>query len=59
MEGLLDVRIIQALYRSAKTTRPVKLPKIVKRQRPSLRQQIRRSPVDEPELVKVKSASQD
>ncbi len=59
MEGLLDVRIIEAIYRSAKTGRAVKLPVLAKNARPSLRQQIKRPPVREPELVKAESASKN
>jgi glucose-fructose oxidoreductase len=50
-EGLADVRVIRALYRSARTGRPVTLgAKKLKRQ-PTLRQEIRRPPVRMPQLV--------
>jgi glucose-fructose oxidoreductase len=57
MEGLNDVRIIEALYRSARTSKPVQLAKQTKRKRPSLRQEIRRPAVEEPKLIHVKPAS--
>jgi glucose-fructose oxidoreductase len=53
-EGLADVRIVEALYQSAKTGRPVKLPVITKRKRPSVAQEIRRPAVKKPELVRAR-----
>ena len=50
-EGLADVRVIRALYRSAKTGRPVKLAGAVHRKDPTPRQEIRRPPVRMPRLV--------
>ena len=47
-EGLADVRIIEALYESADSGRPVRLPPYTLRERPSLRQAIRRPPVTRP-----------
>lgn len=57
VEGLIDVRIIEALYRSARTGRPqlVKLPS--KTTRPTLRQEKKRPPVRKPKLVAVKPPS--
>ena len=57
-EGLADVRVIRALYRSAEIGRPVQLRPYIKRQRPGMEQEITRPPVDKPELVNVQSASQ-
>ncbi|MGZ9262151.1 MAG: Gfo/Idh/MocA family oxidoreductase, partial [Candidatus Binatia bacterium] len=56
-EGIADVRIIEALYRSAKRRRPVKIQYLRQDQRPSLKQTKQRPAVDKPELVRVKSAS--
>jgi predicted dehydrogenase len=50
-EGLADVRVIRALYRSAETGRPVELPPYEKRERPSLEQEIRRPPVEKPDVI--------
>jgi len=58
-EGLQDVRIVEALYRSAKTGRAVSLPAFKERKRPSARQRIVRPGVKKPRLVKVKSGSED
>jgi glucose-fructose oxidoreductase len=56
-EGLQDVRIVEALYRSAKTGKPVRLPSFTKRHRPTSRQRITRPGVNKPDLIKVQSAS--
>lgn len=56
-EGLQDVRIVEALYRSARTGRPVKIPPLKPQKRPSGAQEIRRPGVRKPRLVKVASAS--
>ncbi|MGC4001848.1 MAG: Gfo/Idh/MocA family oxidoreductase [Pirellulales bacterium] len=58
-EGLADIRIIQALYESARTGERVKLERFEKSTRPSMRQQISRPPVKEPELVHAASPSGD
>ena len=54
-EGLQDVRIIEALYRSARTGRAVAIPTFRDNKQPTRRQQITRPGVREPELVKVKA----
>jgi predicted dehydrogenase len=58
-EGMQDVRIVQALYRSAKTGRAVAIPPFTKAKRPTGRQRISRPGVRKPALVKVQSASED
>ena len=58
-EGLQDVRIVQALYESARIGKPVKIRPFTKRQRPTGRQRITRPGIRKPSLVKVQSASQD
>src|SRR5687768_10385794 len=58
-EGLQDVRIVQAIYKSAKTGKPVSLPPGPKDARPTGRQRITRPGVRKPKLVKVQSASGD
>lgn len=57
LEGLIDVQIVQALYRSAAQRRPVKLAPPAKRQWPTKRQVIRRPPVRKPTLVHTQSPS--
>jgi glucose-fructose oxidoreductase len=56
-EGLQDVRIVQALNRSAQTGRPVAIRPFQKRTRPTSRQRITRPGVRKPALIKVQSAS--
>ena len=58
-EGLADVRVIRALYRSAETGRPVELEPFERRERPSLEQEIRRPPVDKPEVIHARPPSGD
>jgi predicted dehydrogenase len=57
-EGLADIRITRALFESARTRRAVKIPKLVKRRRPSRQQEISRPPVEEPQLVNTEAPSQ-
>jgi glucose-fructose oxidoreductase len=56
-EGMADVRIIEALYRSAKRGKPLPIDPVNRRQRPSMKQEMRRPPVEKPELVQVESAA--
>ena len=56
-EGLADVRIIRALYRSAREGRSVTLSSFEKRRRPTLEQEVRRPPVRKPELVRATAPS--
>jgi len=58
-EGLQDVRIVQALYQSAKSRKPVTIRPFRKTVRPTGQQRITRPGVREPALVKVQSASED
>ncbi len=54
-EGLADVRIIEALYRSAEAGHPVQLDPLPIRSRPTFEQEIHRPAVSEPELVHAES----
>lgn len=54
-EGLADVRIIRAMYRSAATGNPEKLPPFEKKERPNMEQEMKRPAVSEPELVNARS----
>jgi len=56
-EGLIDVKIVEALYRSAKTGKPVKLGDFERKRRPTMKQEIEQPPVEKPELVRVASPS--
>ena len=57
-EGLQDVRIVQALYKSARTGKAVTIPPFTKTKRPTGRQRITRPGVRKPALVKVQSAGE-
>ncbi len=54
-EGLADVRVIRALYRSAELGEPVELGPYRKEEHPGLEQEIRRPPVEKPEIVHARS----
>lgn len=56
-EGLADVRIVEALYQSAKFGKAVKLPPLSKEQRPSKAQEISRPRVKKPKLIHARSGS--
>jgi predicted dehydrogenase len=58
-EGLQDVRIVQALYESARTGKAVAIPRFAPSKQPDGRQRIRRPPVRQPQLVNVKSPNED
>ena len=57
LEGLIDVAIVKALYRSARTGRPVSLSLPDKKQWPAKDQVMKRPAVRKPTLVHVKSPS--
>ena len=57
-EGLQDVRIVQALYRSAKTGRAVAIPPFKDTKQPTGRQRITRPGVRKPDVVKVNAPSE-
>ena len=58
-KGLIDMQIIEAILESASQNgRPVQLPKLEKRRRPTEEQDIKRPPVNEPDLVKAEPAVQ-
>jgi glucose-fructose oxidoreductase len=56
-EGLADVRIIQALYRSAQTGTPVEVKTEPPRKRPTRAQEITRPAVQKPRLVRASGPS--
>jgi predicted dehydrogenase len=58
-EGRQDVRIVEALYQSARTGKAVRIPPFEKRRRPTGRQRIVRPGVRKPKLIKVQRASED
>jgi len=56
-EGVADVRIVQAIYESARTGKAVQLPELPAKRRPALDQEIHRPAHDKPETVHAKSPS--
>jgi len=50
-EGLLDVRVIQAIYESIRTRRAVRLPQPMGKKKPGSHQEIRRPAHGEPHIV--------
>jgi glucose-fructose oxidoreductase len=56
-EGLADVRIVQALYRSADAGQPVPVDRVEREVRPILAQEIHRPPITKPKLVHAQSPS--
>ncbi|MFO0877459.1 MAG: Gfo/Idh/MocA family oxidoreductase [Gemmataceae bacterium] len=58
IEGLIDVRIIEAIRESYTYHRPVKLGKMPSKRRPSLAQEISRPAIEQPELVNASPPSE-
>jgi predicted dehydrogenase len=56
-EGLADVRVIRALYRSAQSGHAVELEPYEKHERPSLEQEIRRPPIEKPAVIHAQAPS--
>jgi len=52
-EGLLDVRVIQAIYESIRTGRAVRLPAPLGKKKPGSHQEIRRPAHGEPQIVRA------
>ncbi len=48
LEGLADVRIVNAIYESARTGKSVRIEPIAAKPRPSLAQEIHRPPINKP-----------
>lgn len=55
IEGLYDVRIINAIFESARTKRTVRLSHVEKKRRPSRKLEMRRPPHDKPQVYRVSS----
>lgn len=56
-EGLIDVQIIEAMHKSAKVGRFIKVADSPRKRRPTLKQEITRPPIEKPELVNTESPS--
>jgi predicted dehydrogenase len=59
LEGLADVRIIESIYESIRTAKPVKVPPLPYERHPELEQQIFRPAHDEPQLVNAKPSTDE
>lgn len=59
VEGLADIRIVEALFESLRTNRPVRLPAFKLAKRPSKKQEITRPKVREPKFVKAEGATKE
>jgi predicted dehydrogenase len=57
IEGLADVRIVEAIYESARANQVVELPELPGKKRPTLGQEIRRPAHGKPKTVRAKSPS--
>jgi predicted dehydrogenase len=57
LEGLADVRIIEAIHESAQSGGIVDIPKLPAKKRPTIQQEIHRPAHDKPKTVKTKSTS--
>jgi predicted dehydrogenase len=55
LEGLADLRVVDAIFRSDQTGRSVRLPPLEKTRRPDRRQEKKKRAVKKPRLVKVDS----
>ncbi len=58
-EGLADVRIIQAIYESAKAGGTLRLADFQKKERPTMAQVIERPAIKEPKLIRVTGPAQE
>jgi predicted dehydrogenase len=56
-EGMADVRIVEAIYKSAQSRRAIKLTPFIKKRRPTSTQEIRRKAHGKPDTVEVESPS--
>jgi glucose-fructose oxidoreductase len=59
LEGLADVRIVEAIYESARTQRAVQVPELAHKKRPSLDQEIHRPGRGKPRVVHAKPPSRE
>jgi predicted dehydrogenase len=57
LEGMADIRIVEAVYESIRSQRLVKLPELAKEDRPTMRQEIHRPGHGKPRTVRAKSPS--
>lgn len=58
-EGLADVRIVQAIYESARTGKPVQIEAVEQPKRPDITQKIIRPGIEKPEEIKASSPKEE
>lgn len=59
IEGLADVRVIEAIYRSIAAGKTIQLSPFTKERRPDMSQEIRRPPVKKPREIHAQSPSEE
>jgi predicted dehydrogenase len=59
LEGLADVRILEAIYESARTRKAVRIPELPHRKRPAITQEIHRPAHGKPEVIQAKPPSRE
>jgi glucose-fructose oxidoreductase len=59
LEGLADVRVVEGIYESARAKRPVPLPALPGKKRPTLTQEIHRPAHGKPHIVHAKPPSRE
>jgi glucose-fructose oxidoreductase len=58
-ESLADIRVIEAIFKSARSGKAVKIQPVKKHKYPSRAQEISKPPVKEPSLVNAEPAAKD
>jgi len=59
LEGLADVRIVEAIYESARTQKTIRIPELPGKKRPNLIQEIRRPAPGKPRMIHTKPPSRE
>ena len=59
LEGMADVRIVEAIYESARMKRAVHIPELPGKKRPSLSQEIHRAAHGKPSVIRAKPPSRE
>lgn len=59
LEGLADVQIVEAIYESARTRKPVRVPELPAKRRPGMSQEIHRPAHGKPEVIQAKPPSRE
>jgi hypothetical protein len=59
LEGLADVRIVEAIYESARAKRAIPIPALPAKRRPTLSQEIHRPAHGKPRIVHAKPPSRE